>query len=414
MISEPVETKVEDFKPWLEKETGQLLAPLAAQAKKILDRIREKLNEARAACEKLGEEAKKELERGKAVRKAKVTDKLARHFLKQIDSVTFPNGVTFSELEKLQSSLERAFSSIARERSIWFPRISPLFILARRRVDFEFTRLASPTKELRSFLSENYSKAKAIEELPVKADEMLRSLNEITVYEKRKTDVEEKTRMLQGQIDANKTDLESVKGSAELGDLAEKNQKIQQLRKQVEHELRHLQKPFVKFVNLATETGLALPPEELQKLNGYLEDPFVAFATEEQGYPKLKMILAKVEKAMNEGRLKLKGSRLRRGQEEIDQIVGKDRLKSLHEECERAFSSRQQLLASKQTEAAQSRTDQLQRTLEELWKQKDAADARLSALEGGQKQLLARVDEQKKTLERLVEENLGRRIVLKI
>ncbi|MGB9135287.1 MAG: hypothetical protein WCC63_06885 [Candidatus Bathyarchaeia archaeon] len=413
MISETLETKIEEFKPWLEKETVRLLTPINAQAKKMLDRIREKLKEARAACEKLAEEAKKEAERGKAVRKAKVTEKLTRHFLKQIDSVVFPNRISFSELERFQSDLEKAFSSIARERSIWFPRISPLFILARRRVDFEFTRLAGPITELRSFLSEGYLKAKAMEELSAKTNEVIRSLSDVGVYERQRTDVEDKTRFLQEQIEASKTDLESTKRSAELGDLAEINQEIQQLRKQVEHELRHLQKPFVKFVNLTRETGVALSSEELQKLCQYQEDPLVAFATEEPGYPKLKSILAKVGQVMNEGKLKLKGSRLRRGQQEIDEIIGKDRLGSLHQECARAFSSYQQLRSSKETEAAQSRSEQLQRRLDELWRQKEAAEARLSVLEEGQRQLLVRADEQKRTLEKLAHENLGKRIVLK-
>ncbi len=414
MISETLETKIEEFKPWLEKETVRLLTPINAQAKKMLDRIREKLKEARAACEKLAEEAKKEAERGKAVRKAKVTEKLTRHFLKQIDSVVFPNRISSSELERFQSDLEKAFSSIARERSIWFPRISPLFILARRRVDFEFTRLAGPITELRSFLSEGYSKAKAMEELSAKTNEVIRSLSDVGVYERQRTDVEDKTRFLQEQIEASKTDLESTKRSAELGDLAEINQKIQQLRKQVEHELRHLQKPFVKFVNLTRETGVALPSEELQKLCQYLEDPLAAFATEEPGYPKLRSILAKVGQVMNEGKLKLKGSRLRRGQQEIDEITGKDRLGSLHKECARAFSSYQQLLSSKETEAAQSRSEQLRRRLEDLWRQKEAAEARLSALEEGQGQLLVRADEQKRTLEKLARETLGKRVVLRL
>lgn len=414
MISETLETKIEEFKPWLEKETVRLLTPINAQAKKMLDRIREKLKEARAACEKLAEEAKKEAERGKAVRKAKVTEKLTRHFLKQIDSVVFPNRISSSELERFQSDLEKAFSSIARERSIWFPRISPLFILARRRVDFEFTRLAGPITELRSFLSEGYLKAKAMEELSAKTNEVIRSLNDVGVYERQRTDVEDKTRFLQEQIETSKTDLESTKRSAELGDLAEINQRIQQLRKQVEHELRHLQKPFVKFVNLTRETGVALPSEELQKLCQYLEDPLAAFATEEPGYPKLRSILAKVGQVMNEGKLKLKGSRLRRGQQEIDEITGKDRLGSLHKECARAFSSYQQLLSSKETEAAQSRSEQLRRRLEDLWRQKEAAEARLSALEEGQGQLLVRADEQKRTLEKLARETLGKRVVLRL
>jgi predicted nucleic acid-binding Zn-ribbon protein len=413
VISGTVEVRISEFKPWLEKETARSLTPLNAQGEKLLDKIRERLSETRAACEKLAEEAKKEAERGKAVRKAKLTEKLTRHFLKQMDNVVFPNEVSFSGLEKFHSNLEKAFSSIARERSIWFPRISPLFILARRRIDLELTRLTGSITELRGFLSGGFARAKAIEELSTKTDDMIRSLNDVDVYQRQRTDVEEKARRLQEQIDSCTAELEAIKKSAELGDLSELTQRIQQLRKQVDHELRHLQKPFVKFMNLR-ETGAALPSSELQKLHQYLEDPLAALATEEPGYPKLKGILTRVGRMMDEGKLKLKGSRLRRGLQEIDEITCKDHLSNLQKECSSAFYLYQQSRSSKETEAAQSKHEHLQRRLEELSIQKEAAEARLSRLQDERRQLLERADEQRRELEKLVMENFEKRIVLKL
>ena len=414
MISETVQIGIGEFKPWLEKETARFLAPLNAQGRRMLEKIKERLNEAHAACEKLADEARREMERGKAVRKAKLTEKLARHFLRQLDSVVLPKGMSFSELDQFRRDLEKAFSSIARERSIWFPRISPLFILARRRIDLEFTRVAGASTELRGFLSEDYSRAEVVEELAAKADDLIRSLDEVSVYQRRRKDVEEKARLLQEQVDIGTTELESLKKGAELGDLAETAQRIQQLRKQVEHELRHLQKPFVKFMNLTQETGVALPADELQKFFQYLEDPLAAFATEEPGYPRLKGILTRVERMMNEGKLKLKSSRIRRGQREIEEIVNKNRLGSLQQTCSREFSRYQQSRSSEETEAAQSRYVQLQRKREELVKQREAADARLGRLQDEEKQLLERVDGQRRELEQLVSEHLERRITLKL
>lgn len=405
---------MKEFRPWLENETTKFLNPLNEQGKKILDKIRERLNDIRQACEKLGEEAKKETERGKAVRKAKVTEKLTRHFLKQIERIVFPEKMSFSELERLHKDLEKTLSSIAQERSFWFPRISPSFIFARRRVDFAFTRLAGPITELRSFLSGAYLKARTTEELFLKTDGMIRLLNEMCEYERRKASVRERLQLLEKQIEEGERNFASIKDSAELGNLAEVKQKAQQLRRQVKHELRHLQKPFIKFAKLARASGYNLSSEEVEKLSQYLRDPFTALATEESGYPKLKSILRRVGQAIDEGRLRLKGSRLKKGREEIDEIVNKNKLDRLHRDSVHVFSSIQQLLSSKEMQTAQSRSEQLLGRLEELRKQREMVEARVDELDRGHEQSLERVGEQKKALEKMVYGSLAKHVDLKL
>lgn len=413
IISATVEIQIKEFKPWLERETANILQPLNKQGKKLLDKVKERLSDAREACWKLAEEANREIERGKAVRKTKVTEKLSRFFLKQIDKIAFPDNMSFSELDKLQKDLEKMFSSIARERNAWFPRISPSFIIARKRVDFAFSRLAGSISELGAFLSGDYSKAKVVEELFLETEEMIRLLDKLSKYEGRRVSVKEKIQFLQKKIEESGKSIESVRSSAELDDLAEMNRKIQQLRKQVKYDLRRLQKPFMKFANLTRGPRYALSSEEAEKLSQYLEDPFIALATEEPGYPMLKSILRKIERAMDDGKLKLKSSRLRKGREEINVILNKNKLDDLHQKCAHAFSSSQQLVSSKETQVLQRKSKQLQRRLEELRRRKKAAEARLDALEGNCEQLLGKVEERKESLEGLVFEVLGESVSVK-
>ena len=413
-ISRTLEIQIKEFRPWLEKETTSVLSPLNKQGEKILDKVRDRLNDVSQACEKLGEEAKKEIERGKAVRKGRLTEKLTRHFLKQIEKIVFPEKLSFSELEKLHKDLEKTLSSISQERSAWFPRISPSFILARRRVDFAITRLASPVAELHNFLSGAYLKAKTVEELFMKTDEMVRLLSETGEYKRRKAGVKERLQLIEKQIEEVERDFASIKDSTELGNLAEIKQKGQQLRKQVKHELRHLQKPFIKFAKLARASGHNLSPGEVEKLSQYLKDPFTALATEESGYPKLKSILRKVGQAIDEGKLRLKGSRLKKGREEIDEIVNKNKLDGLHHESVHIFSSTQRLLSSKETQAAQNRSEQLSGKLEELRKQREMVEARVDELDKGHGQSLEKAGEQKKALEKMVYESLAKHVDLKL
>jgi len=413
MISITPEIQIKELRPWLEKETAHILKPLNEQGKKIIEKTRERLKDARDACEKLAEEAKKEIERGKATRKARATEKLSKHFLKQLDSIAFPDEISFSKLERLHKDLEKAFPSIVRERNFWFPRISPLFIISRRRVDFAFSRMTSPISELGNFLSTSYSKARVVEEAFSGNDVMIRLLDSLGECKKLEASLKEKTQLIQREIEEGEKNVESIRRSVELSELDEMNQRIQQLRRQVKHELRYLQKPFMKFVNLARSSDYSLPSEESGKLTQYLQDPFVAFATEESGYPKLRGILKRLGQAIDEGKLKLKSSRLRRSREEVDAILSTNRLDSLHEDCVHAFSSNRQLTLSKETQMAQGKSQQLQERLEELRKQKDAAEARLHEVEKEHRQLLEKINGQKGMIEKSAYEFIGRRVNLK-
>ena len=74
-ISTILSLQIKEFKPWLDKKTADVLLPLNKQGKELVDKVRERLGDARENCEKLAEEGIREIEKGKAVRKAKATEK---------------------------------------------------------------------------------------------------------------------------------------------------------------------------------------------------------------------------------------------------------------------------------------------------------------------------------------------------
>lgn len=411
-FSQPLDVQIKEFKSWLESETTDILKPLNEECRKIVDKVKERLEDAHDVCEKLAEEASRQIEKGKAVRKAKVTEKLSRYFLKQIDKVVFQDEMSFSNVDKLYKELQRTFSVIVRERNTWFPRISPLFIIARKKVDFAFSRLAGSISDLDAFLSKEYLKAQAVEELFSETDEITRLLDDLARYEKRIATIKEKLKILQRRIEERERKIESTKCSGDLDDLAEISQRIQKLKKQLKYDLRHLEKPLLKFANLTRTPGFALNSEEVEKLSQCLEDPFLALATEKPSCPILKGILKKVERAMDEGKLKLKSSRLRKAREEIEAILNQNELDNIQKNCIQAFSLNKQLTSSEETQIARKRIEQSRRRLEVLRKRKEAAAARLEILEKEHKKLHEKAEKQKSMLEKSVNEALAKRVNL--
>ena len=100
------------------------------------------------------------------------------------------------------------------------------------------------------------------------------------------------------------------------------NTEIDVLSNELKNSLRHLQKPFIKMQALATSGGGGgVTPDELSKVNQYLEKPFEALIAEKSGYPMLKEILQKLEGLMAEDKLKLKPDKARKAEQSINEIL---------------------------------------------------------------------------------------------
>lgn len=405
---------IEDFRIWLEGETANIMEPLDEQSRKLIGKIEEKLEDARTTCMKLEQEGVKQMEKGKAVRKAKLTQKLSRYFLKQTNGILFPSQISFSGLKDLHQSLDKTISSIMRERSVWFPRISPLFIIARKKVDFALSRLVGSVSELDAFLSTDYLKARDVEELFSGTDALLMLTEKLHELEKRKSKTQREFELRQRKLGEIKEDMESVKGRSELNNLAETNLRVQQLRVQAKHAFRHLRKPFAKFVNMTRGPGYSLSSEESERLDLYLEDPFRALAAEKPGLPTLKSILTKVDRAMQEAKLKLKGSRMRKGREKIDGILNGNALDELYRDCVRTLSLSSELISSKETQVAQRESKQLQRRAVELRRRMETLEGRLKTIERRYEELLGKVSKEKAELEKSTSNVLGKTVKIRL
>ncbi|UCG36000.1 MAG: hypothetical protein JSV64_05045 [Candidatus Bathyarchaeota archaeon] len=412
LVSESIEIRAEGLKAWLEREAAKSLLPLNKQGARITEKIEARLSDVRRACEKLAEEAKKETEKGRAARKSKATEKLSRYFLKQIDAIGFPDDMTFSELNKAHRDSKKMLSLVSRERAVWFPRISPLFILARRRVDFAFVRLTNEISTLGKFLSDDYVRARDIEKLLSESDEIARLQDALNRVDRRKSVVANRLQTVQSEIEESQRGIEDAENIEQLGELTEINQTIQMLASKVKHEIRHLEKPFIKFLNLRS-AAYPLGSGEVERLNMYLKDPFTALAMEEDGYPILKSILLKIEHAINESKLKLKRSRLRKALEEIDAILRNHKLEALQKDCSKAFSLRKRLISTDETAAAKRALKELHGKLAELQRRKKSIEARFSRVENQRFELIGKLGEQKKIIEDLVCEVLEKKINLR-
>ena len=398
------EIPLNDIKEWLEQETAPIVEPLKTEGTLLLHNVRERLDDVREICEKLMRNSEIEMSKNsrKTYRRAKILNKLAKYAVETIDNVEFPDLISSESLQMACDDSEKAFAVVGRERAKWFPLISPYFMLDRRRFDVAFGKAMKSLEKLRSFSSQGYTKAKIVEDSFLMVDKLSQSLKKLDEVEEQKKKMKLRRNILEKNVDESQQKIMLIQSRDEVSRLAQTNEKIEELKEKLRHNFRRLQKPFLKFQTLARGPGYPLPPDEVKKLDEYLTRPLEAFATEDEGYPLLKKLLRKMDDALTKGKLKLKSTRLKKAQAQINSILHKDTLGSLHRSCKEAFHDKQRLSTSKVMTTFRKESTQLQRELEELRKHRELVDSRVALVDNEHKGALEKIETQKKELENTI------------
>jgi hypothetical protein len=411
-----LEIPLSDLNEWLKQETTSIVEPLKTDAKKLLEDTRNKLEDLLESCDKLLEDAEKEIAKGsrKTYRRAKVLQKLAGKFTDSIEEITVPEEISAKSLHQICEQIEKTLKTIDKERTKWFRAISPYFIISRRRFDVTLKRADDSFRDLADFVSEEYVRAESAEGVSSKIEELRQSLAELEKYETSKEARKQKREHLEENITKAQQKVQAIQTKDEVVELAQINKKIEELTGKVKHELRHLQKPLLKFQTLVNSPGYSLFPEATQKLDEYLMNPFEALATEKEGQPLLRSILQKIDAALDDKKVKLKPSRMRKAKDQISSILNKAALAALHQDCIEAFNKKSALSTSGTISEVRDERSRLQNRLNELQTKKRLLEARDARFEKQHEEARIKVEEQKRVLEKVVSDLSDKNVQLLI
>lgn len=413
-MSDTIEIPLNNVNEWLNKETTPIVEPLRAEAKKLLEDIQSKLGDLLEACDKLLEDAEKEMAKGsrKTYRRAKALQKIAGKFSDLIEEVNIPKEINGKTLSQTSEQIEKALKTIGIERAKWFRAIAPYFIMSRRRFDFSLKRVDDSFKNFTDFLSDNYSKAETAEGISSRVEELNNFVTELRKFEKSKEARKHQKELLEKKMEKSHQALQKIQSKDEVVELAQLNKRIEELTQSVKHELRHLQKPLLKFQTLVNNPGYSLLPEATTKLDEYLTAPFNALATEKAGYPLLKTILQKIDSALDNKKMKLKPSRMRKAKDQIAYIVSKTALLSLQNDCSEALSKKRELSTSGAISESRDERADVQERLKALETRKKLLEARDARFKKEHNETRIRVQKQKKALEKTVFDLSGKDVRL--
>ena len=362
-MSEVLKFTLRDMKSWLERETGSVFVPVHTRAQKLIDELHRTQENLVEVSKMLLDNSAREIEKRnmKTYRRARAMNKLAKVFYDRMRQVRIPEKVSYDSCNEFFQEALKAFAVTDADIRLWFPRISPFFILDRRKFMAVFEKAKEQLKGLQSFLLREYVKSKTLEETFQLVDDTLGLEEQRAVIQGRLAHVRGDLAAVEQQITEAHQETTELKSSGGIGQLHQTDTEIDSLSAHVKSAIQHLQKPFVKLQSLATHGGGAgLTPEELGKLNQYLESPFEAFSTEPPGHPLLRQILLKLDRAISEGKLKLKPEKIRKATQTIDNIINKNSLASLHEKSRDAMTRKTQLSTSEEVTAMRQNLSKIQ------------------------------------------------------
>ncbi len=392
-----------DVRNWLERETGSIFIPVHTKAQKLLNEMKDLVDDLAEVCRMLFENSGKEIEKRnvKTYKRARALNKLARLFLDRTRQIKVPDEVSYDKFNDFVQESQKAFAVTDVDVRNWFPRISPFFIIDRRRFQLAFERAKAALKELGSFVTKEYVKTKTLEETFQLINKLSAFENHLAHLKEQETKVKSEKAFVERQITETHQKMADMKSKGSMSQLSQTGKEIDVLSTEVKHSLQHLQKPFVKIQSLALHgEGSGLTPDEIKKLNQYLENPFEAFSTEQEDYPLLRQILQKLNRSMSDGKLKLKPEKVRKAQQLIDNILNKNSLTDLHKKCMDATMRKAQLSSSAEVTEMQQNLSKLQGQLEDLVRKKGIVETEEHSIKVAHDETLDKIRNHKSEIEK--------------
>jgi hypothetical protein len=412
-VSDAIQFSSNEIKSWLENQTNSILTPVHAQAQKLRDDMNMAIQNVADVSKMLLDNSAKEIERRnmRVYNRARALNRLSRLFLDRLRKVNVPDQVSYDSLNKFAQETQKVFLVTDIDIKNWFPRLSPFFIMDRRKFLAVHEKAKIALAALNDFLTKEYVKTKTLEETFQLISELYALEKQLSEVAAQREDLKNERLPIEQEIAELEQKTVELKSKGPIDQLFSVEAEVETLNNELKHELRHLQKPFIKMQALSLQGGGAgLTPDELSKLSEYLETPFKALATEEAGYPLLKQILQKLARLMNEERLKLKSDKKRKAEQALSGILEHDSLANIYQRCTAVAMREKQILNSAKMEEIKHELSVFQEQIQQFKATKARIEAHEAVKEHAYKDIVGRIGSHKKAIEKNVYSSLGKKV----
>lgn len=412
-MSEPAKFSTSKIRSWLEDQTNATLTPIHAQAKRLRDDLNMSIQSVAEVSKALLDNSAKEIERRnmRVYNRARALNKLARLFMDRLKKLNAPEEITYENLTKYAQDTQKVFLVTDIDIKNYFPRLSPFFIMDRRRFLSVYEKAKLSLSALNDFLTKEYVKTKTLEETFQLIKELQNLETHLVEIEAERTILQNERLPIEKEITEAEQKIARLQTEGPVDQLHTLEAEMEKLNNELKYLLRHLQKPFIKVQALSLHGGgSGLTQDEVNKLNEYLEKPFNALASEEEGYPLLKQILEKIARLISEDKLKLKPDKARKAEQALNDIMKGDIIATMYSRCVEAATWEKQLLNSPKMEEVKRDLSAFQDQIAHLKARKSSVEAHEAVKEREHNDTIERINSTKRSIEKNVYTSLTQKI----
>ncbi len=405
----------DEAKLWLENQTSTVLTPVHEQAKKLCDDMDSQIQALSDVSKLLFDTSQKEIEKRnmRLYNRARALNKLARVFMDRYKKLVPPEEVSYDSINQYAQETQKSLMVTEIDIKNWFPRISPFFIMDRRKFLQTYEKTKQASVNLNDYVTKEYVKTKTLEEALRQLSDLQNIEKHLASLQEDKENIKSEREPIEDEISEIEQKITELTTAGPLDKLNLVNAEIENLTNEVKNELRHLQKPFIKMQALATSGGGGgITPDELQKINQYLDNPFEALVSEKPGYPELKEILEKMQGMLKKDTLKLKPDKQRKAEQLAHELLKGDMLMKMQVRCTEMATRRNQLVESAKMDEIKQNIAAYQDQLEQLRVRKTSVETHETVKTNSYNSTVDKVSNLKRTIERNVAEALDKRIVI--
>jgi len=409
------ETKIPsgEIEQWLEEQTRTILTPVQTEAKQLRDEINAAIQSEIEVSKMLLDNSTKEIERRnmRVYNRARALSKLAHLFLERLKKIVIPEQVTYESLNRLAQETHKVFMVVDIDIKNWFPRVSPFFIMDRRKFLTVHEKAKLTLGTVNDFLTKEYVKTKTLEETFAAVKELHTQEKQETNLKAQLEDMKKERIPLEQKVNVLETQISELKKEGPIDQLRLLQNETEMLNGELRYALRHLQKPFLKTQALAHQGGgSGLTQDELKQLNGYLDEPLGALAKEQKGYPKLKEIAEKVIQLMEKDKIKLKPEKAKKAEQAIQEILKHNSLDEIHQKVVDVVVRKNDLTSSEKMSKALQDIALFQEQLEQVRARKTSADAHEAEIERTLSNTQERMNNLRQTIEKNISLSLSKKV----
>ena len=188
----------------------------------------------------------------KVYNRARALNKLAHLFLDRLKKLNLPEEISYDTLNRYAQEIQKVFIVIDIDIKNWFPRISPFFIMDRRKFLAIYERSKQAYATLNDFVTKEYVKTKTLEEAFQLLNELQNVQQQLATIGEEKEKIKDERTPIEKEIAELEQKIAELKNSGPIDKLNVVNAEIDVLSSELKHSIRYLQKPFIKMQALAT------------------------------------------------------------------------------------------------------------------------------------------------------------------